>query len=402
LPNQPLLAFPGCTTDPPAPGELTFDQLKASAFGGVSDNSATLKAKRMFYHYAIYAERLRNGADGSPASGCAETPGNDFVIGHQDLLDAAANLEGRQGTLMHELGHNLGLKHGGDDLINYKPNYLSVMNYSFQVQVSASAWALNYSEVKLPANPGPVPPPGPFPLNEAGLDENRGIPTPTPSAFLGKNTLRYCGISTTPMLTPFDTAVDWNCSGGSIDPLPISASINRNAAANEGLNGYDDWTNLVLNFRGASDYADGVHLSLPVSREATVEELIAPSLDRDGDGVPDAADNCYMVANGSQTDSNGDGVGDACQGYEKCPPGTNIIVGTKLNETLIGTAANDCILGMAGEDTLRGGGGNDALFGGKGEDKLFGEAGDDHLDGEVGTDSCSGGSGTNDLVNCEK
>ena len=33
---------------------------------------------------------------------------------------------------IHELGHNLGLKHGGTDNLNYKPNYLSVMNYFFQ------------------------------------------------------------------------------------------------------------------------------------------------------------------------------------------------------------------------------------------------------------------------------
>src|SRR5437016_3284894 len=33
---------------------------------------------------------------------------------------------------MHELGHNLGLNHGGLDDIGYKPNYLSVMNYMFQ------------------------------------------------------------------------------------------------------------------------------------------------------------------------------------------------------------------------------------------------------------------------------
>ena len=33
---------------------------------------------------------------------------------------------------MHELGHNLGLRHGGGDDVNYKPNYLSIMNYAFQ------------------------------------------------------------------------------------------------------------------------------------------------------------------------------------------------------------------------------------------------------------------------------
>ena len=32
---------------------------------------------------------------------------------------------------MHELGHNLGLEHGGADCFNFKPNYVSVMNYNF-------------------------------------------------------------------------------------------------------------------------------------------------------------------------------------------------------------------------------------------------------------------------------
>ena len=37
-------------------------------------------------------------------------------------------------------------------------------------------------------------------------------------------------------------------------------------------------------------------------------------IDTDGDGVPDDEDNCPLVPNPDQADSNNDGVGDACSG----------------------------------------------------------------------------------------
>lgn len=38
----------------------------------------------------------------------------------------------------------------------------------------------------------------------------------------------------------------------------------------------------------------------------------APTTDSDGDGVPDVSDNCPSVPNAAQTDSDGDGIGDEC------------------------------------------------------------------------------------------
>jgi Nidogen-like/Metallo-peptidase family M12 len=68
--------------------------------------------RRWVFHYAI----------AGTCAGLAEVNGNDIVV---DGVDA--------GTIMHELGHNLGLNHSGNvSSPNCSPNYVSVMNYSYQ------------------------------------------------------------------------------------------------------------------------------------------------------------------------------------------------------------------------------------------------------------------------------
>jgi hypothetical protein len=87
------------------------------------------------FHYAIFAHyHDRDDARGSGASGIARG------IGGTDLLVTLGNFTAAVGTpreqaasLMHELGHNLGLRHGGCDDQNFKPGYASVMNYAHQM-----------------------------------------------------------------------------------------------------------------------------------------------------------------------------------------------------------------------------------------------------------------------------
>ena len=64
---------------------------------------------------------------------------------------------------MHEIGHNLGLRHGGNVDVNCKPNYLSVMSYSFQFANLVGTRPLDYSRSVLGT------------LDESHLNEGYGV-----------------------------------------------------------------------------------------------------------------------------------------------------------------------------------------------------------------------------------
>ncbi|MFI6479012.1 hypothetical protein ACIBH1_13840 [Nonomuraea sp. NPDC050663] len=82
------------------------------------------------------------------------------------------------GTILHELGHALNLRHGGDNNDQYKPNYLSVMNYFFQTGIPNSPPPLLVNQlrdwqkgaVRLDFSTGALPQ-----LAEGSLLENNGI-----------------------------------------------------------------------------------------------------------------------------------------------------------------------------------------------------------------------------------
>lgn len=78
-----------------------------------------------FFRYAIHTHLYTNDPI---SSGLAEVVGDDFIV----TLQCSAIVNYIRNTTMHELGHNIGLQHGGGTACNHKPNYNSVMNYNFQ------------------------------------------------------------------------------------------------------------------------------------------------------------------------------------------------------------------------------------------------------------------------------
>jgi hypothetical protein len=102
-------------------------------------------SKRGTHHYCLFAGALGDIETGETTSisglsrnGAAFRQGaSDFIVslGHPGWFNypSGADFKWTQaGTFLHELGHNLGLMHGGNDHISNKPNHLSVMSYAYQ------------------------------------------------------------------------------------------------------------------------------------------------------------------------------------------------------------------------------------------------------------------------------
>ena len=146
------------------------------------------------------------------------------------------------GTFMHELGHTLGLDHGGADHVSLKPNYFSVMNYHWQVPHKNTGWRLDYSRQQLPTVDENN-------LNEAvGFGYAVGGVEPIPQVHVGPT------LSTrVPLAGPGDLSGDG-------DSLDSGLAIDLNADGLLGpLEGHNDWANQRYSFRDTPSFADGTH-----------------------------------------------------------------------------------------------------------------------------------------------
>lgn len=129
--------------------------------------------RRGYFHYIIHAYSHGNTLD-RLSSGVSD--GAD---------DAIVSLRCRQEphfhshTLMHELGHNLGLGHGGagTDWCMYKPNYNSIMNYRYQFP-GIDANCDGTGDLALSFSIG-----NRREINEASINENLGLCTTTQRAI---------------------------------------------------------------------------------------------------------------------------------------------------------------------------------------------------------------------------
>ena len=105
--------------------------------------------RNKLFHYALFANRYNGGSSSGLSRGI---PAHDFIVTLGNWSTPGGTLQQQAGTLMHEFGHNLGLRHGGNENANYKPNYLSIMSYSYQLRglrFNGADGYLDYSRLRI-------------------------------------------------------------------------------------------------------------------------------------------------------------------------------------------------------------------------------------------------------------
>ena len=167
---------------------------------------------------------------GGPDRTCNSTKAGDDRQ-NQTVGGGAADYEvgtvrDQSGTILHEGGHALGLGHGGSEGTNYKPNYLSVMNYAFDPggipDKTNNNFRLDYSRSALST------------ITETALSEPAGIGD-------GNAFTAWTDLAGNPQGGRGDTGLDWDNLGGVAGTVNVDVN-NDGTCVSAGVNGVRNTT----------------------------------------------------------------------------------------------------------------------------------------------------------------
>jgi hypothetical protein len=279
--------------------------------GQVQVTTSKLEAKAQAYHYGLGVHAIGANGCNSP-TGLAEPLGNDFIVslGCTPLGESNSSHSGPEGTaeeqagtILHELGHNFNLSHGGPAKIlvasstsgavgtvpadkdqNCKPNHISVMNYARQLPqplgyMAGADWKLDYSSGLLQGSP----------LSEKALNESIGLKssTATTSKFVwatlsGSTIVIKTGTSAASGAA--NIAINWDNDASAAETLAANTDINNfgiigcaatvtSSSSTLQLEDYDEWSNLQYDFRttAGAQALDGSHTAAFKIPEPTTE-----------------------------------------------------------------------------------------------------------------------------------
>lgn len=215
---------------------------------------------------------FRYALSAQPCTGCpggsGERGGNDIVLYRTDAP-----------ALMHELGHNLNLWHGGNEDNNCKPNYVSVMNYDHAggiLQVGGSK-IIDYSPPRVGNARGIAPL---EPLDEKNLSEGTILDNSD-----NVNQFVFVNANGGKVRSALNLGIDWN-GNGVVEPTLSDLDVNIDTVGQNGepkkclnddldthMSGHDDWSRISLPFRHFGDSADAP-INLDTTPDPTEQEVL--------------------------------------------------------------------------------------------------------------------------------
>jgi probable HAF family extracellular repeat protein len=267
-------------------------------FNSLASQNFTPTGRSASFHYMVFAHDLGVGIGAVTGLGYTPlNPGSNFMVGLGSLAGEVGTKTQQAVVFMHELGHNLGLMHGGTDDINHKPNYLSIMNYSFSLNgviVNGASGFVNYSPFSS------IPP-----LDEFALSEQVGLNGGSDTASFG--TRYYCfptvlenGMLVSQQQYRFvpnaNGPIDWNCDGTIqsnvlADGLDINGDLQADGSelfTHAPLISSNDWLNLIYAGGAIGGYdivqnlptsaPTSLELPFPVYTEPYQVQLVSPGL----------------------------------------------------------------------------------------------------------------------------
>ena len=175
------------------------------------------------------------------ANGVATGSGDDFIVSFDDFSAPFQTQRSQVETIMHEFGHNLGQRHGGSNHNTNKPNYWSVMAYTWQLRTGQSN-ATRRNRITCPpmyyAATGATEPNGALPASFSSItDYSEGMArTLVENTNSLSETAGVCG-----------QAVDWNNDGDQVD-ININADADDNGSSTDTVTDFPNWR--AINYRG--------------------------------------------------------------------------------------------------------------------------------------------------------